>query len=92
MEFCEEEIEIKMVYALHRRAYYNKRHTPIKNVCNRLSYIPCKQINKAVKKLHKKGIIGIKKTFHGADIYLNHKKKAEIQDMISTKLSELNDF
>lgn len=61
MEFCEEEIEIKIVYALHRRAYYNKRHTPIKNVCNRLSYIPCKQINKAVKKLHKKGIIGIKK-------------------------------
>lgn len=30
MEFCEEEIEIKIVYALHRRAYYNKRHTPIK--------------------------------------------------------------
>ena len=92
MEFCEEKIEIKIVYALHRRAYYNKRHTPIKNVCNRLSYIPCKQINKVVKKLHKKGIIGIKKTFYGAYIYLNHKKKAEIQDIISTKLSELNDF
>ncbi|WP_019268699.1 hypothetical protein [Methanobrevibacter smithii] len=25
MEFCEEEIEIKIVYALHRRAYYNKK-------------------------------------------------------------------
>lgn len=63
MEFCEEEIEIKIVYALHRRAYYNKRHTPIKNVCNRLSYIPCKQINKAVKKLHKKESLVLKKHF-----------------------------
>lgn len=47
-----EEIRAKILFFMWKNHYFNKRHTPITNLCNKLSEIPCKLINKEVKKLH----------------------------------------
>ncbi|WP_409200863.1 hypothetical protein [Methanobrevibacter sp. DSM 116169] len=88
----EQYIEKEILYSLYRKKYFGKRHTPIKNLCGRLSYIPCKKINKIVKKLFKKGLIGIKNTSHDKDIYLNISRKKEIEEIISDLLDELYEF
>ena len=40
----DEEIKKRIIFSLHRGSYYNSRHTPKKNLCKRLSSIPCKKI------------------------------------------------
>ncbi|MEE1157461.1 MAG: hypothetical protein U0K80_08590 [Methanobrevibacter sp.] len=66
--------------------------TPITNLCNKLSEIPCKLINKEVKKLHAERIIGFKKTKHGLDVYLNHNMKEKIRIVIAKRLDEYYSF
>ena len=34
------------MFFLYRNHYFNKRHCPIINLCNKLSHIPCKYIKK----------------------------------------------
>ena len=77
------EIKIKIISSLNNGKYYNKRHTPIGNVCKRLSNIPCKKIKKAIKELKKEKIITVKPTYHGADVSLNVKKKKEIDNYLT---------
>ncbi len=42
-------IKIKIITSLNNGKYFNKRHTPINNVCKRLANIPCKNIKKPLK-------------------------------------------
>lgn len=87
-----EEIRAKILFFMWKNHYFNKRHTPITNLCNKLSEIPCKLINKEVKKLHAERIIGFKKTNHSLDIFLNHKMKEEIRIIIAKRLDEYYSF
>lgn len=78
-----------ILFFLYRNHYFNKRHTPISNVCNKLSQIPCKYIKKELNELYKIKLIRYKKTNHGNDVFLNIKKKKEIEDILSDKLDSL---
>ena len=86
------EIRTKILFFMWKNRYFNKRHTPITNICNKLSEIPCKLINKEIKKLHAERIIGFKKTNHGLDVYLNYKMKKEIRIAIAERLDEYYSF
>ncbi|MBR2558016.1 MAG: hypothetical protein IKE95_06600 [Methanobrevibacter sp.] len=81
-----DETKIKIINSLNNGKYYNKRHTPMDNVCKRLTQIPCKKIKKAIKELRKEEIIKIKPTYHGADVSLNVKKKKEIDEYLKKNL------
>ena len=76
-------VKIKIISSLNNGNYYNKRHTPIDNVCKRLANIPCKKNKKSIKELRKEGILIIKPTYHGDDVSLNVKKKKEIDKYLS---------
>ena len=69
-----------ILFFLYRNHYFNKRHTPIINVCNKLSQFPCKQVKKELDNLYKAELVRYKKTGHGKDVYLNIKMKKEIED------------
>ena len=56
-----EEIREIILFFMWQKHYFNKRHTPITNLCNKLSKIPYKLINKEIKRLHAEKIIGYKK-------------------------------
>lgn len=83
-----DEIRVKILFFMWKKHYFNKKHTPITNLCNKLSEIPCKLIHKEVKKLHAEKIMGYKKTNHGLDVFLNHRMKDEIQKIIAERLGE----
>lgn len=82
-------IKEDVLFFLYRNHYFNKRHTPIVNVCNKLSQFPCKKIKKELDYLNKREIIRYKKTGHGQDVYLNVRMKKEIEEIISDKLDAL---
>ncbi len=88
----EQDIRERILFFLYRNSYWQKRHTPKINICNKLSDIPCKYINKELKRLYKDEFIRIKKTNHGEDVFLNIKKKKEIENEINDKLKRLYDF
>ena len=79
-------IQEEILFFLYHDKYFNKRHTPIINVCNKLSQIPCKYIKKELKNLYKREYVRFKKTKHGKDVFLNIKKKKEIEEIIQNKL------
>lgn len=85
-------ISKEIVYFLYRNHYFNKRHTPISNICNKLSVFPCKHIKKELSNLNKAHIIRYKKTNHGTDVYLNVKLKKDIENIISDKIDSLYSF
>lgn len=78
-----------ILFFLYRNHYFNKRHCPIINLCNKLSHIPCKYIKKELNNLNKNFIIGFKATHHGKDVFLNVKMKREIENIISDRLDSL---
>lgn len=82
-------IQEEILFFLYHNKYFNKRHTPISNICNKLSGIPCKYIKNELKSLYKLKFIRFKKTKHGNDVFLNIKMKKEIEDIISDKLDSL---
>ncbi|WP_407381735.1 hypothetical protein [Methanobrevibacter sp.] len=86
------EVREKILFFMWQKRYFNKKHTPITNLCNKLSEIPCKSINKEVKRLHAENIIGYKKTHHGLDVYLKPSMKKEIQLIIQKRLEEYYSF
>ena len=75
-------VQEDILFFLYQNRYFNKRHTPISNICNKLSQIPCKYIKNELKNLYKLELIRFKKTKHGNDVYL----KKEIENIISEKL------
>ena len=79
-------IDEEILFFLYHDKYFNKRHTPISNICNKLSQIPCKYIKKELKNLYKLHLIRFKKTNHGTDVFLNIKMIDEIENIISDKL------
>lgn len=81
-------IDKDILFFLYRNHYFNKRHTPISNICNKLSYIPCKYIKKSLDDLNKLTLIRYKKTRHGNNVFLNVKMK-EIESIISDRLDAL---
>lgn len=87
-----QEIRERILFFLYRNSYWQKRHTPKINICNKLSDIPCKYINRELKKLYKDEFIRFKKTNHGDDVFLNIKKKKEIENEIKSKLNRFYDF
>ena len=62
-------IKIEILFFLYRNHYFNKRHTPVINVCNKLSQIPCKHIKRELNNLYKAKLIRYKKTGHGNDVF-----------------------
>ena len=78
-----------ILFFLYRNHYFNKRHTPISNLCNKLSHIPCKYIKKELSNLNKMHLINFKKTHHGKDVFLNVKKKGKIEKILSDRLDAL---
>ncbi|AMK15577.1 hypothetical protein [Methanobrevibacter olleyae] len=86
------EIGERILFFLYRSNYWQKRHTPIENICNKLSNIPCKYIKKELRIMSKKELIRYKKTHHGVDIFLNIAKKKEIGKEIQGKLNKLKNF
>ena len=78
-----------ILFYLYRNHYFNKRHTPVDNVCNKLSHIPCKRVKKELDDLYKAELVKYKKTGHGKDVFLIVKKKKEIENIISDKLDSL---
>ena len=78
-----------ILFFLYRNHYFNKRHTPILNICNKLSQIPCKYIKKELNDLYKSELIRYKKTNHGKDVFLNIKKKKEIEGILIDELDSL---
>ena len=62
-------IQEEILFFLYHNKYFNKRHTPISNICNKLSHISCKYIKKELKNLYKLKLIRFKKTQHGNDVY-----------------------
>ena len=79
-------VQEDILFFLYQNKYFNKRHTPISNVCNKSSQIPCKYIKNELKNLYKLELIRFKKTKHGNDVYLNVRMKKEIENIISEKL------
>jgi len=79
------EIQKDIVSSLYLKRHIGKRHTPIENLCQRLSQYPCKTIKKELKVLHNKGLLNFKQTYHGKDIYLNSKKVKEIKEIANSK-------
>ena len=75
--------KIKIIYTLHQKRYYNKRHTPIDFLCKRNPKIACKTIKKAINELKKEDILIMKPTYHGTDVSLNVKKKKEIDEYLN---------
>jgi len=82
-------IRIDILFFLYRNNYWQNRHTPKSNVCNKLSQHPCKKINKELKQLYKDGLIRYKKTNHDDDIFLNIHKKSRIEEEIKDRLNQL---
>ena len=78
-------IQEEILFFLYRKNYFNKRHTPIVNLCNKLSRIPCKEI-----KIYKLYLVGIKPTGHGKDVFLNVGMIDEIEKIISERLNKLD--
>lgn len=76
--------KVKIIYTLHQKRYYNKRHTPIDFICKRIPKIPCKKLKKAINELKKEEIISLKPTYHGTDVSLNVKKKKEIDKYLNS--------
>ena len=83
------QIREDILYFLYRNNYWQNRHTPKSNICNKLSQHPCKKINKELRQLYKDELIRYKKTNHGDDIYLNIHKKLQIENEIKYKLNQL---
>ena len=85
----EAEIRVDILYFLYRNNYWQNRHTPKSNICNKLSFHPCKEIFKVLKKLFKDKLIRYKKTNHGDDVFLNVREKAKIEKEIEHKINNL---
>lgn len=83
------EIRSDILFFLYRNNYWQNRHTPKSNICNKLSQYPCKKINKGLTQLYKAKLIRYKKTNHGDDIFLNIHEKSKIEDEIKHKLNQL---
>ena len=83
------EIRADILYFLYRNNYWQSRHTPKSNICNKLSQHPCKDINSGLKDLYKDKLIRYKKTNHGNDIFLNIHEKSKIEHEIKDKLDQL---
>lgn len=79
-------IQEEILFFLYQNKYFNKRHTPISNICNKLSQIPCKYIKNELKNLYRIKLIRFKKTKHGIDVFLNVKMKREIEGIISQRM------
>lgn len=69
----------EILFFLYQNKYFNKRHTPISNICNKLSEIPCKHIKNELKNLYKLNFIRFNKTNHGTDVFLNIKMKKKLK-------------
>lgn len=85
-------LDWEFYFFLYRGNYWQSRHTPIVNICNKLSDIPCKYINKVLKQLYKEEYIRFKNTAHGKDVFLNIKMKKYIENEIKDMLNELTKF
>ena len=86
------EIQKEIIFSLFRTRHIGNKHTPIDNVCKRLTKIPCKQIRYNIKFLIKKYLVLPYPTGHDSDIRLNPKKMEEIKEIIEEKMNELYDL
>ena len=85
-------IQMEILYSLRRTGHIGSRHTPIKNVCRRLSHYECKKITREIRNLIKKELILPYITHHDKDIRLNPKKMKIIKEITGDKWKDLHDF
>lgn len=75
-----QEIREDILFFLFRNNYWQSRHCPEVNICNKLSQHSCKHLKKELKKLFKDEIIRYYPTAHGKDdVYLNIIKKQKLK-------------
>ncbi|MBZ9570398.1 hypothetical protein KQY27_02420 [Methanobrevibacter sp. TMH8] len=79
-------VQEEILFSLFRTRHIGKKHTPINNVCKRLTKFPCKQIRHDIKSLMKQGLILPYPTGHDPDVRLNPKKMNEIKEIIRLKI------
>ena len=65
------EIRKDILFFLFRNNYWQSRHTPKSNICNKLSQNPCKLINKELKQLYKDELDSILEIAHNASVEEN---------------------
>ncbi|OEC84618.1 MULTISPECIES: hypothetical protein [Methanobacterium] len=83
----------KVLFNLLAHGYINKRHTTIDNACKSFPKGEKNKAKHAINELILEGIILVKKTHHGADIYINPKMIRDILEMPGIKaLLEENRF
>lgn len=60
-----------ILFSLHRKGYYGRKHTPVVHICKRIPQYSCKDIKKRVKTLIKGGLIVPYPTKQGLDVHIN---------------------
>lgn len=86
------EVQKKILFSLFRTRHIGSKHTPIINMCKRLSNIDCKQIRHEIKNLMKQSLIIPYSTGHDPDIRLNPRKMKKIKEIIEEYINDLNNF
>jgi hypothetical protein len=82
-------LQVEILYSLRRTGHIGSKHTPIANVCRRLSKHDCKSVTKEIGNLIKKEFILIYNTHHDKDIRLNPKKMKLIKEITKKKWDSL---
>ncbi|MGC9517441.1 MAG: hypothetical protein ACP5C3_07080 [Methanomicrobiales archaeon] len=87
-----DDLSKEILFSMHRKGYYNQKHTPVNYVCKRLPKYSCKLVKKTIRNLIKESLIVPYKTKHGLDIYLNINKAKKIKKIIKPLEDEINQF
>lgn len=84
-----DKVEKDILTFLFKKAYIGKKHTLIKNVCDKLNQYSCKLITKGIKSLVKKRYINLYNTKHGVDVRLEPANLQEIKEIIKIEQNNI---
>lgn len=79
-----------ILFSLHRKGYYGRKHTPVIHICKRIPQYSCKDIKKRVKALIKGGLIVPYPTKHGLDVHINVNRSSEVKRLIKSLVDEMD--
>lgn len=79
-----------ILFSLHRKGYYGRKHTPVIHICKRIPQYSCKDIKKRVKALIKGGLIVPYPTKHGLDVHINVNRSSEVKRLIKPLVDEMD--
>ena len=83
-------IKERILFSMLSHGYVNERHTPIENARKGFKSNERKEVKKAMKELIRDDkIVRIKKTGHGADVFIDSERVKDVVNMPGIK-EELN--